>query len=559
MQIGWALFLVSLAATPVPSSAPPAPTAPGPVPFMEPLHGEPRFDPYRWMEEAGSAFDGWARQESDWTRQLLDGLPGRARLHARIEQLDRPSPGLGSFQARGGRWLYTRVGDQASARTTFLREEGQGAERPLDLLRTLPSEEGPWSEVVHARVLSPNGRYLAFGTTRRGEADPSLRVYDLQTMQLLPDLVTWPLWADSSGFRPRWLADSSGFLYVRRPDADAAMDARERARRGQVFLHRLGTATAQDEPLFCFGLTHGIEETDTLYVDGEPDPRWLSVLNRKPAGREIWVADLSSGIGRNPPRRVYASDELVPGFGVLGDRLYTLDSDGAERYRVVAVDLAGAAAGAPVEVLPQQEGVLGNLQVSADAVYVVETRLDSSRLHIIDESGHRAIDLPQGSVESIAAGPEGRGVWIETTSWLNPRSGWLVEPGAERARSLDSAASTPTASNPANLIELEWAVARDGVRVPYTIVRRANAPRDGSGYVLMSGYGCFGTVNSPFYWPALEAWLEQGGIFVLAHMRGGGELGAGWHLAGSDRNKATSFEDAIDTARQLVRNGWTRP
>ncbi|HET9428878.1 MAG TPA: prolyl oligopeptidase family serine peptidase, partial [Allosphingosinicella sp.] len=103
------------------------------------------------------------------------------------------------------------------------------------------------------------------------------------------------------------------------------------------------------------------------------------------------------------------------------------------------------------------------------------------------------------------------------------------------------------------------AVARDGVRVPYTIVRRANAPRDGSGYVLMSGYGCFGTVNSPFYWPALEAWLEQGGIFVLAHIRGGGELGAGWHLAGSDRNKATSFEDAIDTARQLVRNGWTHP
>lgn len=143
--------------------------------------------------------------------------------------------------------------------------------------------------------------------------------------------------------------------------------------------------------------------------------------------------------------------------------------------------------------------------------------------------------------------------------WLRPRSGWLVRPGAEAAVSLDGHSAHQQQGDSGTVTELHWAVARDGVRIPYTIVRRLNATRDGSNYVLMSGYGCFGRTNSPFYWPALNAWLERGGIFVQAGVRGGGELGSGWHRAGSDRNKPTSFEDGINTVRHLIATGWTQP
>lgn len=257
-------------------------------------------------------------------------------------------------------------------------------------------------------------------------------------------------------------------------------------------------------------------------------------------------------------RRAYQSDELVPGFGIREDKLYTLDNLGAERYRLISVDLSDPSS-KPVEVLPQQHCVLGHLQVSADAVHIVETRLGESRLHIIDGKTKRSIMLPDGSVESVTAGPDGNGAWVEVTDWLRPRSGWLVRSGQADPVSLDRGPELQPRSDLANITELHWAVARDGVRIPYTLVRRSNARPDRSGYLMMSGYGCFGTVNSPFYWPALDAWLQRGGLFVQAGVRGGGELGSAWHRAGSDRNKPTSFEDAIDIVRHLIANGWAKP
>lgn len=534
------------------------PQAPPARPFSDSIQGLVRQDPYRWMEIGGADFDAWTQQEAAWARGVLDRIEGRAALHAEIQALDRPASGTTSLQVRSGRWIYDTLQISSGSRASMSRIGDDGIAAKLNLMTALPQEMGPWSEVRHARVLSPNGRYLLFGTTRQGEADPSLRVYDLQSARLLPDIIEWPLWADSRGFRATWLADSSGFFYVRNPDANAATGNRDRARRGKVFLHRLGTPATQDRPSFGFGITEGIEETDTLYVEGEPVDRWLPVLNRKASGREIWVVDLQNAGAQSPARLVYRSDALVPGFGVRDGKLYTLDTAGAERYRLIAIDLRSPAS-APLEVLPQQEGVLGNLQVSGDGVYIVESVLGASRLHVIDGDNRRTIELPQGSVESVGPGPDGQGAWLEITSWLQPRSGWLVRPGATAAVSLDEQTGDRAAETEANITELHWATGRDGVLIPYTVVRRADRIADGSAYVLMSGYGCYGTVNSPFYWPALEAWLKRGGIFVQAGIRGGGELGSAWHLAGSDRNKPTSFEDAIDTVRHLIASGWTRP
>ena len=406
--------------------------------FVETVHGATRADSYRWMENGGEPFDRWAKGEAKWARDLLDGIPGRAALYSEIQALDQPPSGIAGLQARGARWLYDTLPPGASTRSSVIRLEPGGLEKPLRLLNRLPKDEGPWSEVRHARVLSPDGRYLAFGTTRRGEADPAIRVYDIQNERLLPDVIAWPPWADSRGFRPRWLADSSGFFYIRNPRADTAMDNRERARGGQVFLHRLGTSVADDAPIFGYGITKDIAVDDTLYVEGEPDARWLAILNRKPSGRDIWVVDLRTlASGRPLARRAYRSDELVPGFGVHEGKLYTLDSANAERYRLVAVDLNDPKS-RPVEALPQQPGVLGHLQVSADAVYVVETRLDENRIHVVETKGAREVPISSGSVESTAAGPDGKGVWLEVTNWLRPRSGWLLRPGAAKAVSIDS-------------------------------------------------------------------------------------------------------------------------
>lgn len=559
--MGWLQvnFLLVAIAVLIPAAAYAQPTPPPQQPFVETVHGVAREDSYRWMEAGGDEFVSWAREEATWAKEVLEAIRGRTALLAEIKQLDRPSPGISNLQARGGRWLFETLPAGAESRVSVLRNGEDGKEGPVELLSTLPKNAGPWSEVDHARVLSPDGRYLAFGTTQRGEDEPAIRVYDLDAKRLLPDVIVWPLWADSRGFRPRWLTDSSGFFYVRNPAATAKMDNRERARGGQVFLHRLGMPAADDRPIFGFGITNGIEAADTLYVEGEPNPRWLAVLNRKPSGREIWVVDLRSrGSDRATSWRAFKSDALVPGFGVHDNKLYTLDNMGAERYRLVSVDLTDPSS-KPEEIISQQDGVLGHLQVSEDAVHIVETRLGESRLHIVNGKTRRLIKLPDGSVESVTAGPDGKGAWVEVTDWLRPRSGWLVRSGQATAIRLDRGSDLRPAFDLANITELHWAIARDGVRIPYTLVRRANARPDRSGYVMMSGYGCFGSTNSPFYWPALNAWLRRGGLFVHAGVRGGGELGSAWHSAGSDRNKPTSFEDGIDVVRHLIASGWSKP
>ena len=528
-------------------------------PVRETVNGVEIRDPYRWMERGDAEFLKWAHAEAEQSRAVLDSLPGRAALYRRIVGLDKPGNGITGLQARAGRWVFERLADAGDKRVLHVRSEPGGSERALDLLAGFPAADGPWNEVRHARVLSPNGRYLTFGTTRKGEADPVLRVYDLEEERTLADQIDWPLWADSSGFRPRWLADSSGFLYVRRADADAKMDNTARARRGQVFLHRIGTSRSADRALFGFGITHGIAETDTLYVEGDPHPRWLSILRRMPEGREIWVLDLARLDHPGPPaaRMIHATDVQTHGYGVLGDSLYVVDSKGAPRYQLVRYDLRKDAPTSEV-VVPQQEGVLDGLAVGIDAIYFAETVLDQSKLHVLEGASRRVVALDAGGVDALEAGPDGRGAWIEQVSWTRPRRGRWLAAGEVRAR--DLAFAPPVAEAGTNFASrVEWATARDGVRIPYTIVQRADAPADGSGYVMLDGYGCFGTAEPAFYWAALQAWLEKGGVFVHAALRGGGELGADWHRAGRDRNKPAAFEDAIDISRHLIRTRVTRP
>lgn len=513
-------------------------------------------DPYRWMESGGAEFDAWARAESASARVALEAIPGRAALKERIVALDQPGGAISALQVRGDRWLYRRA-DSSGTTRTYVRSGREGNEHVVDLLGTLPKREGPWSEVAAARVLSPNGRYVTFGTTRKGEDEPTLRLFDLRANKVLPETITWPLWADSNGFRPRWLADSSGFLYVRRPDASAAMDNTARARGGQIFLHRLGTPVSSDRALFGYGLTPEISETDTLYVQGEPHARWLGIWRRRASGLETWALDLT-GVGGDalpPARRIWSSDVRVPGYGIRGNWLYTADTTGAPRFRIVRFDLTKPAPEAEI-VLPQQEGVITHLVVAADAVYAVESLLSRSRLHVIDDDERRVIELEPGVVDSLDAGPEGRGVWVTQVDWLMPKKGKLLDPGAARLRAsgLDAAAAPP----PRAISELRWAPARDGELVPFTLVH-AGASQSAPAYVLMDGYGCFGTVSTPFYWPALGALLERGGAYVQVALRGGGELGADWHRAGRDRNKPTAFEDAIDVAKHLIRTGVTAP
>ncbi|MDO9453833.1 MAG: prolyl oligopeptidase family serine peptidase [Stagnimonas sp.] len=547
-----ALWLLPLAALAV---QPPAPRA---TDFSETIHGVEIRDPYRWMEQGGAEFDDWIRAESAFTEATLAALPGRAALQAEVGRLMRGDVDVGIPKRGGGRLLHHRPAVGDAPPRPYLRE-ADGRERDLPDLLQLHAKGTRHALVPHAQVLSPTGRHLTVGITRDGEADPVLRVFDLDTGQYLPEIIQWPLWADYRGFRPRWLADGSGFFYVRNPQRTAATPEVEREWHGRVYLHRLGTLVARDTAVFGEGINAGVTDDDTPYVEGVADPNWLIITLRQPNGRQLWAAPIArDGSLKKPMRKLLTSPTAFGGWGLRGNTLYALTPQGALDQRLVSVDMSKPTAG-PLEMLPAGDNAWSGLAVARDAVYVSRREGGVMSLHRLGDHGAlHEIALPQlGTVSQLRA-LEGGGVEFVVDTWLTAPQWLSVAPGADRA--VDTGLMPPlNLDTSAYVAERVLAPARDGVEVPVTLLRRRDLPRNAQAPVILHAYGCFGSTQDSYYDPARLAWLDRGGIYAVAHVRGGGDLGTRWHLAGRDRNKPTAMEDIIDSATHLVRLGWTRP
>lgn len=553
-RLRW-LAAIAFASLPTISAVAQAP-APRREDFVETKQGVAIRDPYRWMEAGGAEFDALLRAEDTYARTTLTGIPDRDAWHRRVLDFGGDAPWFGAPQTGGGHTLLTeyRIDSPTPA---FSLLSGTKRTALGDLAR-LHDSSGRHTIVPHSLVLSPDGRWLTVGLTRDGEADPLLRVYDVARRRLLPEFVKWPLYADARGFRPRWLADSSGYYYIRNPARTADTPAVEREWRGRVYLHRLGRPHVEDVALFGHGISDGIAPDDTLYVEGDADPGWLVVYNRRANGRELWAAPIATD-GRPTAafRRLHSARIAPAGWGVSGAELHVASANDAGDVEVLAIALRGDVP--PRTLLAAGEQVWSALATTADGTYLVRRDGGAMSLHRLSRDGSLAqIALPSaGSIAMLQPATTG-GVEFRLDGWLSSARWMEVRPHSVTA--IDTGLMPrvgPDAS--AYVAERVMAEARDGVLVPVTLLRRRDLPRDGRAPVILHAYGCFGSPLDAVYIPENLAWLERGGIYAVAHARGGGDLGPRWQLAGRDRNKPTAIEDIVDAAAELVRLGWTSP
>jgi prolyl oligopeptidase len=548
-----ALAAIALASWPAVAEVAPAPVARREE-FVETKQGVEIRDPYRWMEAGGAEFDALLRAEDAYARGILAGIPGRDAWHRRVLDFGGDAPWFGAPQAGGGRTLLTEFRID-SPTPTFSLLSGSTRAALGDLAR-LHDPSGRHTIVPHSLVLSPDGRWLTVGLSRDGEADPVLRVYDVARRRLLPERLTWPLYADARGFRPRWLADSSGYYYVRNPARTADTPAVEREWRGRVYLHRLGRPHTDDVALFGHGSSDGIAPDDTLYVEGAPDPGWLVVYNRRANGRELWAAPIAAdGRPAGAFRRLHTARIAPAGWGVSGDELHVASANDAGDVEVLAIALRGDVP--PRTLLAAGERVWSALAATEDGTYLVRRDGGEMSLHRLGRDGSLVqIALPAAGSIAMLQPAAGGGVEFRLDGWLSSARWLRVAPRA--ATAIDTGLMPrvgPDAS--AYVAQLVLAEARDGALVPVTLLRRRDLPRDGRAPVILHAYGCFGSPLDAEYIPENLAWLERGGVFAVAHVRGGGDLGPRWQLAGRDRNKPTAIEDIVDAAAHLVRLGWT--
>jgi prolyl oligopeptidase len=526
--------------------------------LVERRHGLSVADPYRWLEDpADPRTVAWSQAQDELARSCLEGLPGREWLADRLTALQR----AGSVRVpswRGGRRFFTRR-EPGQEHEALLVAEPDGTERVL----VDPGALDPaGTTTLDAAVASHEGHLLAYQLSTGGDEESRLYVVDVGT----GERVDGPI--DRCRYSPvAWLPGGEELYYVRRLAPDAVPEGEEQFHR-RVLRHRIGADRSTDVEVHGAGL----EPTNYYDVSVSRDGRWLLVTaSAGTAPRDdFWIADLASAAGDRELREVQVGVDARVHPRVGPDGLLYLNTDrDAPRGRLARVDPADPAYERWVDVVPEApDEVLGGVALlsSAEAagdvttVLAVHTRDAADSLSWWDADTARRLGtvtgLDAGSVVGLTGRPEGgREAWVGYTDHLTPPM--VLRWTADAPAGVQTWARAPGAVEPpaVRVSRVHYSSA-DGTRVHMFVVAPVAGP-DRPRPTVLYGYGGFNNALTPTYTPSMLAWVEAGGVWAIANLRGGAENGEEWHRAGMRERKQNVFDDYIAAAERLLADGWT--
>ncbi|MFM2163379.1 MAG: hypothetical protein RLZZ383_2891 [Pseudomonadota bacterium] len=541
----------------------PAPEAPTPPPrfpavargeVVDDFYGTPVADPYRWLEDMDSeAVRAFVEAQNDATRTALDASPHRKALVDRLQALwtfER----WGLPIARPDRLFY-EYNDGTWDQPRLMVEDAGAAPRALLDVTTLRTD-GTVS--VQGWKPSDDGRYLAWGLADAGSDWQTWRIRDVATGQDLPDELRWVKFSECA-----WLPDSSGFFYARFPEPKGeAME--ETLGHQALWFHRVGTPQSDDVQIVA------TPEHPTWGFAGEvsADGQWLVVTVTEGTAEKnlLWAyplrsLDLSAKTAAAPRPHLTLFGDFDAAYAWVGSHGNTAwihtDKD-APTYKLVAIDLSGKKPSR--DVLPASEATLQGVSHVGGQLVARWLRDAKSEVtvHTTGGKASRAVALPDlGTASGFAGGPKDASTFVGFTSFTQPFGVWRYD--------LKSGALTPwhtpkVAFDPAAYETTQvWYTSKDGTKIPMFITAKKGTPKDGHQPTLLYGYGGFNIPLTPTFKVPDLAWLDQGGVFAVPNLRGGGEYGRAWHEAGTKEQKQNVFDDFIAAAEHLIATGWTEP
>jgi prolyl oligopeptidase len=546
--------------------------------LVEELHGHRIADPYRWLEDvADPRTEAWSAAQDGLFGTVRAGWLDDARreaFRARLAALaDAGYAGPPIWRGRHAFYLRRDPGQEHGALLTAdvdrTSSTADAAARRHAAERVLvdPGALDPSSlTTLDGYSPSPDGALLAYLLSEGGTEESLLRVVDVASGELVDGPIDRSRYSDIA-----WLPDGKSFYYVRRlaPDQVPADESQFHRR---VYLHRLGADTAEDTLVFG----EGLEKTNYYDPSVSRDGRWLAVLsNRGTAPRnDLHVADLSVDEPGRPRFLALQQDiDAQTYLHVGGDgRFYLFTNRDAGNFRLCALD-PGDAAGQDAlgyehwrDVLPEDpdavlEGyaILDGEELDRPLVLAVYARSAVSELRLYDlATGERLADIPTpgpGTVESLCAHPDGGPrAWLAFTSFTTPVQAMEFD---ARTRRLSVWAASPGAVELGTVHERRVRYpSKDGTQVQLTILCRAGEP-DQPRPTILYGYGGFDISLTPAFSALQLAWVEAGGVFAIANLRGGSEEGESWHRAGMLGDKQNVFDDFHAAGDWLVEHGWT--
>jgi prolyl oligopeptidase len=518
-------------------------------------------DPYRYMEDlTNPEVTAWFKGQNDYTRAILGRIPGRATLLARIKTFDEGAPARITDLRRlpGDRYFYQKRLASEDVSKLYVRDGLQRGERLLVDPTKFATAGGP-HYVISYYAPSFDGRYVAAGISAAGSEDAVLRVFDISNGKETGDVI------DRAQFgSPTWMPDGRSFLYNRLQLLTSTSAPTDRYLNSRAYLHVLGTSPDKDPMVFGAGSPNvNIDPADIPFVATWPGVSYALGVIAHGVRNEItaYVAPLDSlNSATGPWKRFCDVDDDVTGFDAHGGDLYLLSHHGASRYKVLHTKLSDPQVASAELVVPPSEAVIQNIAAASDALYIQELDGGLGRLVQLPYSGAKPekIQLPfDGSVGLSATDLRLPGTLIELTSWTRARKIYAYD--ASRKNVTDTQLQPVGKFDaPADLESVEVkAKSYDGTLIPLSIVYRKGLKLDGSNPTLLEGYGAYGITLDPFFDPKYTAWFERGGIFAVAHIRGGGEYGEDWHLAGKLLTKPNTWKDFIACSEYLISQKYT--
>lgn len=517
--------------------------------IIDEYHGTKVADPYRWLEDDNSdETKAWVKSQNEVTFGYLKAIPQRAKIRERLEKAWNYERTGVPFE-HGGKWFFNRNSGLQNQSVLHVTESLEAEARVLLDPNTL-SKDGTTSLTEAAP--SEDGKWLVYGVSKAGSDWQEFRVRDIATGKDTGDLIEWVKFSGAS-----WAKDSSGFYYSRYPKPREGAALTEANKNQTVYFHQLGTPQSEDKLIYA-----------------RPDqPDWGLHASVTDDGQYL-IYNISHGT--DPKNRLFYQDLTQAGAGVVellnefdaaynfidnvGSVFYLHSDLKAPRYRVIAIDVTKPDRKDWREIIPEGEHKLDSVSCVGGQILCKSLQDARSAMKAYDLDGRliREIELPGiGTVGGFGGKRADKITHYVFTSFTTPGAIYHYDVASGRS----TLWKQPKVDFDASPYETKqvFVKSRDGTKVPMFIVHKKGTKLDGTNATLLYGYGGFDISLTPNFSIGRAIWLEMGGVYALANLRGGGEYGADWHLAGTKLRKQNVFDDFIACAEWLQKEQYTSP
>jgi prolyl oligopeptidase len=517
-------------------------------PVVETHFGEQVADPYRWLENdvrTDQKVRDWVTAENEVTDAYLATLPGREAIRARLSKLwdyER----FGVPDKAGKHYFYAHNTGLQNQAVLFVREGLDG--RPRQLIDPNTWAKDGATALAEWRP-SHDGTKLAYAIQDGGTDWRTIRVLDVASGQPLTDEIKWAKFTNIA-----WARDGSGIYYSRFAEPAEGLQYQSLNENQQLYFHHIGSAQSEDQLIYATPdrplLNHTAEVSD--------DGAWLVIYSSEGTDDryEVTLLDLRKR-GAMPFTLIKGLEHNWALIGSMGDTLYFITNKDAPLQKIVAIDAARPAA-APREIVPQAESTIDSASLVGDVLlvaYLVDAKSQVRRF-ALDGSALGTVPLPGiGSAAGFSGEAGDPETFFSFASFNVPTAIYHYDSASGEATPF----ATPEVDfNPDDfVVEQRFYQSKDGTRIPMFLMYRKGLKFDGGVPTLLYAYGGFNISMTPGFNPANLAWVEMGGVYALANIRGGGEYGKAWHDAGRLTHKQNVFDDFIAASEYLIAEGVT--